>query len=126
MLVSILYKYHISLMKVNTSSIFLNATLKCRSFISIIFPEYMELLHGNSQPVSILYKYHISRTTSFLGRSTLYRVSILYKYHISPCKYSTFLTFIKQNDINQRFFAYFFRPSHVFRLFLVLKIAHFR
>ena len=97
---SILYKYHISH---EPNCWVLQGTFGCRSFISIIFPSSRKLVNMLDLSVSILYKYHISLT-----------------------KYSTFWTLIAENVEKRSILAYIFRPSPVFRLFSVLKLAQIK
>ena len=99
--VSILYKYHISL------------------------DAFLESLSARCL-VSILYKYHISLVETLLINVLSGTVSILYKYHISLTKYSTFWTLIAENVEKRSILAYIFRPSPVFRLFSVLKLAQIK
>ena len=79
-MVSILYKYHIS-----QSEIMIDGDCEawCRSFISIIFPEWANareliLTVQCRSFISIIFPYPLEQHIRFL-RS----VSILYKYHIS-------------------------------------------
>ena len=78
--------------------------IKCRSFISIIFP----------QPLLFLL-WPLPRL-----------VSILYKYHISLTKYSTFWPLVFKNVEKRSILAYIFRPPPVFRLFSVLKLTQIK
>ena len=120
---SILYKYHISH---EPNCWVLQGTFGCRSFISIIFPSSRKLVNMLDLSVSILYKYHISLVETLLINVLSGTVSILYKYHISLTKYSTFWTLIAENVEKRSILAYIFRPSPVFRLFSVLKLAQIK
>ena len=59
LVVSILYKYHIS--RIGVIDLDSDLDIECRSFISIIFPPVKRNITSEILTVSILYKYHISR-----------------------------------------------------------------
>ena len=82
-IVSILYKYHISRHFLST---LIGLENRCRSFISIIFPQSKNAPCPFGTSTCRSFISIIFPPTLWLETATAYTVSILYKYHISHKK----------------------------------------